>query len=618
MNRIEELKEQIKAWDKAYRIGESIASDLVYDDAVDELISLIGEDDEFFNNSIKEDYELSNDRRELLPEGTIMASMNKIKTIDDLNNWIRLKNIPLDSEFVITPKYDAISLLKNEETGDAWTRGGKNAKGGLKSKKHLIEMKDVSIPKIKYSYGECIISRKNFKKLIFEKNEDLETNSARNISSGFFRSDEVRYELQYVDFIRYGIFDEYKKFNTKQEILNHLNNYQKIKVPYKINKIEEITESHLQEIYKEFSQDYEIDGLIIEINNLKLCNELGREKSGNPKYAVAFKSSLFDERKITKVLDVEWGISKTGTLIPVCVLKDVNLGGVNINHATMNNALYLKNMGANKNSIVEVTRSGGVIPLVTKVIEHTDFIMPDNIECYWDGVHLKTVHETDEQKKKKLFAFFNILGVENVSDKTFDLLFDSGYKTIKDILSMSKKQFLKLERFGDRKAEIVYNGIHSKMNGVELCKLQYASGFFSGLGSKKLILLEHFETTPTLEEILKVDGFSDISANIYLNGLEPFNSFYNEIKQFVTIKKIDKIIMENNKLEGMTFVFTGYRDKIAEVEIQKQGGRVTTSVSKNTNFLVMKEKGSSSSKELKALELGVTVLDAEELAEMLK
>lgn len=619
MDRIEELKNLIKKGDLEYRKGTPIFSDQSYDSMVDELISLTGEDDEFFNSSIKEDDELiSSDRREVLPEGTIMASMNKIKTINELNNWIRLKNIPLDSEFVITPKYDGISLLKNEKDGQAWTRGGKNVKGGLKSKKHLVEMGDKIVPDTNFSYGECIISRENFKKYITENDLILEQSSSRNIASGFFRRDECSDDLCLIDFVRYGIFDDNKKFYTKKEILDYLNKHQKVKVPYKINKFSELTESYLQEIYKEFSKDYEIDGLIIEVNDIELCNKLGREKSGNPKFAVAFKSVLFEEEVETVILDIENNISKNGNIIPVAILKPVNIG-VNISRATLNNYSFIREMGCGIGSSVLIRRGGSVIPVVVRVTQNSkkDFVMPD-IECEWDenGTHLRTIHETDDQRKKRILAFFRIMKVEDFSDKTIDLLFDSGYKTIKDILSMSKEDFLKLDGFKDKKSSKIFKNIHDRMSGVELCKLQHASSLFT-LGSKKLVLLEHFETKPTLEEITLINGFSDISANDYLNNIDEFNSFYEEIKQFVTIKKTEKIIMENNKLEGKVVVFTGFRDKVLEMEIMKQGAKVTTSVSKNTTHLIMAEKNSGSQKEQRAIEFGATILDRDELIELL-
>lgn len=606
MNRIIELKELITKYDAAYRKGDEIVPDSVYESLVDELKTLVGEDDDFFNSSIKSDDEtITSDRREQIP--IVMASMNKVKSIQDLQNWVRLKGIRNDVDFIISPKYDGISLAKEEKTKKAWTRGSKDNSGGLRSDEHLTYMNDTSFD-APYTFGEVIISRDNW---VLAK-ESFDGDSARNGVAGLFRRDYVSDELQYVDFIRYGVVD--KHFNTKSEMFDYLNKTQKVKVPYQIKKLNDINEEYLKELFIEYSKSYEIDGLIIEVNLTSLWEDLGRERNGNPKWAVAYKGN-FEEVGETVCIGIEDNISKDGNIIPVAILEPIKLDGAVISRVTLNNYTFMKEMGIGVGSRVRIKRSGFVIPLIIEVLNKVDFKLPD-IECVWNGVHLKTTHETDEQRKKKIFAFFQILGVENVSDKTFDLLYDNGYKTIKDILSMSKKDFLSLERFGERKADIVYDAIQSKLKNVPLAKLQHATGLFKQLGSKKLALVEHFETKPTFDEVMKIEGYSEISAKNYLDALDSFWEFVNDLP--ITWTRTVKVQAESNEFEGKSFVFTGYRNKEAELEIIKRGGTIGSSVSKKTTYLVMAEKGSGSSKETKALELGVTVLDKDELAELLK
>jgi DNA ligase (NAD+) len=605
MQRIQELKDLITKYDTAYRQKEALVTDTVYDALVDELVELIGEDDPFFDSSVKED--VPSERREPLPKDTVLASMSKVKTIDDIRTWMRLKGIPDGTQFIISPKYDGCSLLKEEATKKAWTKGSKDNSGGLRSDEHLKYMNDVAFD-APYTFGEVIISRENW----LQATESFEGDSARNGVAGLFRRDYTSDELQYVDFIRYGVIG--KTFSLKNEMFDYLNAKQKSKVPYVLASIDDMTEESLKSIFIDFTKNYELDGLIIEVNDISKWANLGRERNGNPKWAVAYKGS-FEEIGETVCTAIEDNISKDGNIIPVAILEPIKLDGAVISRVTLNNYTFMKEMGIGVGSRVKVKRSGMVIPLITEVIDKKELVMP-NIECYWSGVHLKTTHETDEQKKKKIFAFFQILGVENVSDKTFDLLFDSGFKTIKEILSMSKADFLGLERFGDRKAEIVYEAIHSKLKNVPLAKLQHATGLFKQLGSKKLALVEHFETVPTLKELLLIEGYSEISANNYLLGIAEFWEF---IKDFpITWSRTKKIEATSNEFEGKSFVFTGYRNKEAEVEIVKRGGTIASGVSKKTTYLVMAEKGSGSSKETKALELGVTVLDKEELLELIK
>ena len=602
MSRVEELKELLKKYDTAYRSGSEMVTDATYDSLVEELIELIGEDDAFFNSSIKEDF--PSDRREKLP--IIMASMNKVKTVEEIKTWFRLKKIPVDSELIGSPKYDGLAACKEENSLKGFTRGSNI--GGLRIDEHLKYMNDIKID-TPYTYGECIISRNNYEKIA----QNFSGSSPRNAVAGIFNRKEATEDLSAVDFIRYGVVG--KEFKTKRAMFDFLNETQKVKVPYKILKLSDLTEESLKEIYKEFSKDYEIDGLILEVNDMVLWNELGRGRNSNPNGSIAYKSG-FEQIGETRVIDIEWSISKDSRLIPVAVLEPITLDNAIIKRVTLNNASFMKSMQIGIGSTAKVIRSGGVIPLITEVLTKMPFTMPD-IDCEWDEnhVHLRTISETDDQRKKKLFAFFNIIGVENVSDKTFDLLFDSGYKTVKDVLSMSKEDFLTLDRFGDKKAANVYHDIQSKTKNIPLAKLQHATGIFQGLGSKKLALTEYFETKPALEEVVKIDGFSDISANMYISGFDKFFEFIKDLP--ITWTRTKQVEVVSNDLDGKQFVFTGFRDKAIEEIIKSRNGSIGSGISLKSNFLVMNEKGSGSAKEAKALELGVTVLDKDELIEML-
>jgi len=120
------------------------------------------------------------------------------------------------------------------------------------------------------------------------------------------------------------------------------------------------------------------------------------------------------------------------------------------------------------------------------------------------------------------------------------MLFDAGFDTVKKILSASQADFESIDRFGSRKAEIVYTEIQKKMKGVELSKLQHASGCFENLGSKKLVLLEHLES-PSVREITSIEGFSDISADAYLEGLEKYKVFMEDLGDLVTVKATETV-----------------------------------------------------------------------------
>jgi DNA ligase (NAD+) len=610
MDRISELKGLLTKYDTEYRSGNEMVSDSTYDALVDELVELVGEEDDFFDSSVKEE-ETDSDRKEKLPSSVVMASMTKVKNIEELKKRIRLNKIPSDAEYILSPKYDGIAILKDESLQKAWTKGSKDA-SGLRSDEHLKFMKDVTINHTPYTFGECIISRANYELI----KDSFESDSARNAVAGLFRRDYVSSELEQVDFIRYGVFGR-DDLKTKKELFDFLNETQKVKVPYKIVKIEDLTEEYLKDVFFEFSKEYDIDGIIIEVNDMSLHKILGRERNGNPKYALAFKGAFEDVAEV-KCTDVEYNISKMGNVIPVAIFNPgALLNGAYVTRATINNCSFMKELGLNIGSSVLLKRNGMVTPGIHKVLTKMPFTMPEGIDCEWDenGVHLKTLAETDDQRKKKLFAFFNILGVENVSDKTFDLLFDSGYKTVKDVLLMSQADFLSLDRFGGKKAANVYNDIQSKMKDVPLAKLQHATGCFKLLGSKKLALLEHFETRPSFDEVMAIDGFSEISTENYLNGLDPFWDFVKDLP--ITWTRTKKVEVVSSDLDGKQFVFTGYRNKEVEEIIKSRKGSIGSGVTSKTSYLVMASKGSGSSKELKAIELGVTVLDKDELIKFL-
>ena len=624
---VQELKELITKYDTAYRLGRSMVSDEVYDGLIDQLIKLIGPDDDFFLSSVKES-EQQNKRREQLPveDGIIMASMEKIKTVDEFLKYLKLKKIPTDVEFIATGKYDGISMLKYENTNlnnvKAWTKGREdsngNTDGGLRSEKHLNYMGDVHIP-LKYTFGEVIFNKENLLKYIEENDEDIDTKSPRNIASGFFRRDDLSDDLHYLDFIRYGYFDENKKFNTKKELLDFLNTYQKVKVPYKVFTLDNLNEDFLKELYNDFSKDYILDGLILEVNDLSIQNQFGRNRSNNPIAAIAFKSKEFDERKTTTVLDIEYNTSKGGNCIPVALLKPVNLGGTEVKRCTLNNASYMQNMGIGIGSEVVLIKSGSIIPLIIEVINTKPFVYPEvegGVEWDENKVHLRTLIETDEQKIKKLVAFFSIINVKDFSQSTLELIYYSGYKTLKDILNMSLVDFENLDRFGKTKATKLYNEIQSKIKDVPLPVLQHSSSIFKSLGRKKLVLLEHFETKPSVEDIMKIEGFSEILANNYIEGYDKFFEFISDIP--VTYTKTKKQEVINDNLKDISFVFTGFRDKDIEDNIEKRGGKISSSISKTTNYLVVKDLSSTSSKISKAESLGIKIINKDEVINLIK
>ena len=605
---INELKEKIVKANEAYRIGEPIMSDKDYDQLVEELELLSPNDDVL----TKVGHVVADEtRKSKLP--IEMASMNKIKSMNDINDWCRLKNITSHNFVIITPKYDGLSLCVNENTSEAFTRG--DGTYGQKSNEHYSRIGNhLSKTSFSFTYGEVMMSKKTF----LEKYSSDFANP-RNLVAGLLNSKEATDALKDCDYIKYGAIQSRNMFQSKKQILDELNSNQSVKVPYHICRISDITEELLINLFHEYSVDYEIDGLIIEINDLNTQITLGREtSSNNPVWARAFKHPSFEQSAETEIIGISWNISKQGYLKPTLHISPVKLDGVTVSNVTGNNARFVKDMGIGVGAKVIVKRSGMVIPIIADVIETVEFQMPDvdNIDWNENGVELVTLTETDDQKLKKNISFFEILESDNVSEGVITQLWDAGYKTISDILNLTTSDLEKIDRFGKRKAKIVHDSIQKSVTNVSLSKLQHATGIFKGLGSKKLLLLEDFVTKPTVDQIMSIEGFAEISAKSYVDSYDEFFNFVKDLP--ITISEKVEVVKTGNDLDGKQFVFTGVRRKDLEEVIVSRGGVIGGSVSKNTTYLVMKEKGSGSSKETKAISLGVTILTVEELEDLLK
>jgi NAD-dependent DNA ligase len=614
---IEQLKEQIIKANDAYRLGNPIMSDKEYDLLVDEL-SLLSTDDELLS---KVGHSVSDESRKVkLP--IEMASMNKIKSIDDINDWCRLKSISKSELIIITPKFDGLSLCVNETTSEAFTRG--DGTFGQKSdlhysliQNHLYDMNNnpLDIP-FSYTYGEVMMSKKTF-----TEKYSSDFANPRNLVAGLLNSKEATKALKDCEYIKYGAIQVRNLLQTKKQILDEINSGQQIKVSYHICRISDLTEDLLIKLFHDYSVDYEIDGLIIEINDLNKQLTLGREtSSNNPVWARAFKHPSFEQSAETEITGISWNISKQGLLKPTLHVSPIKLDGVTVSNVTGNNARFVKDMGLGIGAKVVVKRSGMVIPIIADVLETVEFIQPtiEGVELDWNenGIELITLTETDDQKLKKNISFFEILEADNVSEGVITQLWDAGYKTISDILKLTTSDLEKIDRFGKRKAKIVYDSIQKSVSNVQLSKLQHATGIFKGLGSKKLLLLEDFVTKPTVDQVMSIEGFAEISAKSYVDSYDEFFNFIKDLP--IKISEKVEVVKTGSDLDGKQFVFTGVRRKDLEEVIVSRGGVIGGSVSKNTTHLVMKEKGSGSSKETKAVSLGVTILTVEELEDLLK
>lgn len=650
MDRIKELELLLDEWNKVYRFeGKMIVPDSIYDQHMDELAELDPD-----NSRLTKVGETppDDDRKEALP--LKMASMNKVKSFEELISWMKKNNIPNDTVFCITPKYDALSGLYDVKNSKGWTRGdgaiGQNSDQHFKDilEKYSKDKLESFLQAYKhapfiYTTGEVIIP----KNIFLEKHSKISLgedgfDNGRNRVGGLFNKykKENKSALSDIRYMRYGFHCGVDMDKSSQlEILNQYFNDIEYQVPYELHTINELSSDYLKGLFDKWVKIFEIDGLIIEVNDKDLRNRIGFERSTkdndevrNPKYARAYKAS-FEEVKDTTVIKVNLDVSKLGFIIPVAEVEPVMLDGAEVTNVTCNNAKMIYDLKIGKGAVIKICRSGGVIPYLIDVVKKSDeqFLFPTNCpSCntilVWNetNTHLMCTNENcTERKIKQITSFFDILNVKGVRETTFRQLYNSGYDTIQKILNMSVDDFRTIDRMGDTKSSNVYDAIHSKIDEITLSKLQHASGFFSdqntgfSLGSKKLLLLEKFTEKPSVSDVIKIDGFSDTSALIYCSN---YNRFFEWLKTIpVSIKKEEETIITSNNCMGKTFIFTGIRRKDLEEIIKQQGGKIVDSISKNCTHLIRKPlaNGKLSNKEEKAIEYNMNIWSVEQLEKFL-
>jgi NAD-dependent DNA ligase len=618
-NELNIVYEEIKKLNKSYREGNPLISDKEYDKLI-ETFRFVDPDNEIFTSGVIETVEVSSDRKETLKYP--MFSLDKESSIEEIHKWLINKGLPLSTILVCTAKYDGISILKDEFNGSAWSRG--DGVEGETVHEHYKKLADKAKKVNIFTIGEMIIPRPVFASRTFYRESGEAFKNARNMIAGLKNSDTISDDLKYAKHVRYGFASEDFTKNKSEQLDFISANFGN--VPYKVFRADQLNVEELNELFIEWGKEYDIDGLVLDIDNKNIRKSLGRERNNNPAYARAFKNPDWSESSQTEIIDIEWNISKQGYLKPTGILKPIDLEGVTISRVTLNNAKFVKDNELGLGSIVTIIRSGMVIPKVINVIKSTGFKIPviQDKEVFWNDNEVELcVEDTKEQEIKKIISFFEILNTDNVSEGTIKQLYDAGYTTIKQILNLSINDFEKIDRFGKRKSEIVFNSIKKSTTNVDLAKLMHASNLFTNLGSKKLESLVHFKTKPSYNDILEIKGFSDISAKNFLDGYDNFYEFIKELP--ITIKSKEEIKnntnntnnMNKNDLVGMSVLFTGIRRQDLVDEIESRGGKNLSAISKNVTHLICKDKNSTSSKMIKAKELGIIIMSVEELEKFL-
>ena len=543
LNEIKKILQE--ANDAYYNTGNSTMSDEEFDELLD-IIRENSPDDPFLNEigaPIRDEV-----IKEPLPYW--MGSMDKVKpNTKELESWLSKNKSP----YVISEKLDGVSALlsfnfEKPNTIMLYTRG--NGKIGqnisyLIPQLHLNNdaiLKKVKTTKISIR-GELIM-----KKTTFEEKYSMNYPKCRSLVSGNVNAKKPDPNIiKDMDFIGYEvILDEN---NSKSaSIISIEKQFKLIKqlnlkcVNYKIVKetpSSEVLTKHLLDM--KTKSDYEIDGIIISNNKENIKNT-----SGNPKYAVAFKTKLDEQMETTSVVDVEWNPSKHGTLIPRIKFEPIVIGGDTIKYTTGFNAKYIKDNCIGIGSKLTIIRSGDVIPYINEVVSISSNKKPllPAKEAYgkwrWNDTKVDIILEDSGSSKevriKELMAFFSTLKITGVSEGIITKLVENGFDNIKKICLMSVDSFLTLPGIKDKMATKLHTNIHNVIDKpILLSKLMTATNLFKGgLGEKKLtIVINKYpnimgRNTLSVDDIIMCDGFSLKTAKAFLTGFKKFREFMKE------------------------------------------------------------------------------------------
>tara|TARA_B110000008_G_scaffold275649_2_gene313494 strand:+ start:85 stop:3117 length:3033 start_codon:yes stop_codon:yes gene_type:complete len=536
-----------------------------------------------------------------------MWSLDKEKTVKGVNR--RIGKYP--GTYVISAKADGISIMYDCKNKKLYSRGN-----GTYGQDLSFMIPYLDLPKNKYSVirGELIIKKDTFK-----KKYKGQFSNPRNFVAGVANAKKMNIKMvKDLDVLVYEMIEPKLEPSLQFEMLSNCNIIKHIIVDH--NKID--TE-FLSKYLLDWRENYpwEIDGIVV-------CHDKLHERvSGNPKHAFAFKMVLSDQIVEARVVDVIWEPSQQGYVKPKIRIKPVEIGGAKIEYATGHNAAFIFNNKINVGSIIQLIRSGDVIPKVHKVIAPSEQgkAPPSDMETVWNSTKIDLVLKNKANNSivlmKRIAAFFEKIGVVGLGRGNIQRIIDAGFDTISKIVSMSVDDFLKVEGFKEKLSNKIYSNIRSSIENVSLEALMAGTNIFGrGLGAKKIkgiltnypdILWSEESQQEKLKKVADLSGFQAKTAAAFVPHIPEFMAFIEKIGMTDKIKQ--KIPQKqtgntNHLLYKKKIVFTGIRDKPLQQALEKIGVIISGSVSKNTDYVIVKSLTDDTGKAEKARELGLTLM----------
>jgi DNA ligase (NAD+) len=589
-----------------------------------------------------------------------MLSLDNAFSYDALRDWdrrVREGSGREDIEYIAEHKFDGLSISLQYEDGllvRGVTRGdgttGEDVTPNVKTIRSIplrvdaATIKKAKLPSTFEVRGEVMMTRKSFDALNRQQEQSggkIFVNP-RNAAAGAVRVlDPAITAQRRLDFFAYYLFVDGKvPFPKHSDSLLALKQMQfRASDDWKLcDGIEKVTAYCEAWDSKREKLPYDIDGVVIKVNSTALQNELGFTAKA-PRWAIAYKYPARQET--TVVNDIIVQVGRTGTLTPVALLEPVQVGGVTVSRSTLHNMDEVERLGVHIGDTVLIERAGEVIPHVLKVVkegkQRKEFRMPKECPECGSAIHrvegevaYRCVNAACPAKRKESLLHYagrHAMNIDGLGDKIVDQLVDKGLvKDVADLYSLKLDEVANLDRMAEKSAQNLLDEIEaSKKN--PLSRLIYALGIlFVGERTGQL-LAEHFSSIEDLaaakaEELEAVPEVGPkVSASIVEFFSEPANrSILKKLYKAGVRPTAEKRELKSQKFAGKSFVFTGglanrSREEAGELVLQ-HGGKISSSVSKKTDYVVVGTDPGS--KYDKAKELGVSILSESEFEKLLK